>query len=778
MYLAKYILYGLLISPGILSAQRCATLRNVDGAPIEKAQIAFEGVDVILVSDEYGSFCLPQNLEPQTATITHIGYKPVVIPLSDLGAEIILDWAVASLPAFEIHADRSQLYHPQSLVKIETINPAIFDRSQAINLAEGLGFSPALRVENNCQNCGFTQVRMNGLPGNYTQIVINGRPVFSALTGVYGLEFIPAGSIGKVEVLRGGGSALYGSNAIAGILNVVTKSPEENATEGGFHYTSTGMASPDRLYHFGTSRVSEDGHAGIRIDYAHRNRDSFDANGDEFTEITRLRQDVITSQSFWKPSDRSRLGFDLMYADDLRRGGSDLNRPPHESQIAEQLDHQVLSTGLTYEQYSKDLLGKWTIYGSLQNTNRDSYYGTGGRQIHQGDTIDQRLALALNAYGNTTDQVWLGGGQYARQINQVWDINAGFESRSNTILDAMPGYGRSIDQKVSSTALYTQATAQVNSRFSLSAGGRLETSKIEGEYVFPSDMFFTDDSRFNIAVGRVMFRYSLNEFTTLRASYAGGFRLPQAFDEDLHIEAIGGEARMVVFDEQLNPERSHSYLFELSWEGRKMWQLNLTSFYTNIDQPFITADARQLDSGISIVEKRNGSGAFVAGSTADMRIEFSKRWSISGNLTGQVARYNQAELLWQSQTDENLDGLYTTIILRTPDWYGSAILDYTSKNWAISLSGQFTGRMYAPRVVDITSERIVLIHTPRFADIGIKVERSFKFRSGFECALYMGCYNVFNSFQQDFESGPDRDANFVFGPMRPRSAYAGIRLSF
>ena len=77
----------------------------------------------------------------------------------------------------------------------------------ACTLADGLDFQPGVRVENDCQNCGFTQVRINGLDGHYSQILMNSRPVFSALAGVYGLEHIPANMIDRVEVMRGGGSA-------------------------------------------------------------------------------------------------------------------------------------------------------------------------------------------------------------------------------------------------------------------------------------------------------------------------------------------------------------------------------------------------------------------------------------------------------------------------------------------------------------------------------------------------------------------------------------------
>ena len=90
-----------------------------------------------------------------------------------------------------------------------------------------LMFSPGLRVENDCNNCGFSQVRMNGLEGPYTQILINSRPIFSGLAGVYGLEHIPPSMIQRIEVVRGGGSALFGGNAIAGTINVITKDPDK-----------------------------------------------------------------------------------------------------------------------------------------------------------------------------------------------------------------------------------------------------------------------------------------------------------------------------------------------------------------------------------------------------------------------------------------------------------------------------------------------------------------------------------------------------------------------
>ena len=104
----------------------------------------------------------------------------------------------------------------------------MFETTHATSLADGLNFQPAC-VWRILPELRFQQVRINGLEGPYTQILVDSRPIFSALTGVYGLEQIPANMIERVEVMRGGGSALFGSSAIAGTINIITKEPMRNS---------------------------------------------------------------------------------------------------------------------------------------------------------------------------------------------------------------------------------------------------------------------------------------------------------------------------------------------------------------------------------------------------------------------------------------------------------------------------------------------------------------------------------------------------------------------
>ena len=118
-----------------------------------------------------------------------------------------------------VSATRSETTRRMSPTLVNVVGMDLYNKTNSTTVAQGLAFQPGVRVENNCQNCGFQQVRINGLYGQYTQILIDSRPVFSALAGVYGIEQLPANMVDRVEVMRGGGSALFGSSAIAGTIN-------------------------------------------------------------------------------------------------------------------------------------------------------------------------------------------------------------------------------------------------------------------------------------------------------------------------------------------------------------------------------------------------------------------------------------------------------------------------------------------------------------------------------------------------------------------------------
>lgn len=184
-------------------------------------------------------------------------------------------------------------------------------------------------MENNCQNCGFSQVRMNGMEGPYSQILINSRPIFSGLAGVYGLEFIPSNMIERMEVIRGGGSALYGSNAIAGTINLILKDPVNNSYEIGASsgYTGVGIEGGDNPafdynVNFNTSLVSSDSRTGMALYGYHRDHEPYDANSDGFSEITQINNVTVGTRVFHRFTHRNKLAVDFFTINEDRRGGN------------------------------------------------------------------------------------------------------------------------------------------------------------------------------------------------------------------------------------------------------------------------------------------------------------------------------------------------------------------------------------------------------------------------------------------------------------------------
>ena len=97
-----------------------------------------------------------------------------------------------ALDGVVVSANRSETTRRMAPTLVNVMDVKVFENTNSSTLSQGLNFQPGVRVENNCQNCGFQQVRINGLDGPYTQILIDSRPIFSALAGVYGLEQIPA----------------------------------------------------------------------------------------------------------------------------------------------------------------------------------------------------------------------------------------------------------------------------------------------------------------------------------------------------------------------------------------------------------------------------------------------------------------------------------------------------------------------------------------------------------------------------------------------------------
>lgn len=737
-------------------------------------------------TDANGEFLLEQLPSANyTLEIVASGYYPFSEEVSlkefdELHKTVELFPDVLNLSEVVVTATRGRVARYNAPVLVHAIGAKTFENTQSISISDGLSFSPGLRLENNCQNCGFTQLRMNGLDGAYSQILINSRPVFSALAGVYGLELIPATMVERIEVIRGGGSVLFGGNAIAGTVNIITKDPIENSFELSLNQAFIKEHASDRTLSLNGAVVDEKANKGISFFGFNRERDPWDANGDGFSELTKIQNTTFGWDTFWKPSERSKLKWGLYKISEFRRGGNGFDLAPHQTDIAEQLQHEIISTNLSFEQISRNQKHKFTAYAAAQWIDRDSYYGGGGRILQPGEELTPDDILALNAYGNSKDFSAMGGLQQVFQFHKRLSFTSGVEFVHNRVEDRMPGYNRKIDQRVQTLGAFSQMEWNPTEKWSLLIGGRYDGLNIQGRYLFQNETF-ENHPFIGVFVPRLTAMYKWNKNFKIRSSFAQGYRGPQAFDEDLHVETVGGAARFIRLDPNLQTERSNSYLLSFNYEkttGRRQFSVVTEGFLTELVNPFILSDQVELPNGIAVVTKRNGSGAVVAGVNLEANVAFSNRLIIQSGATFQTARYSNTETLWQPTDPLDTSPATTTDeILRTPNAYGYLTLSFTpSKRWSFAYSSTFTGSMPVPHVVDPETERLEIKRTPFFWENNFRLSHTFRAGEHYFFQLFGGVQNIFNSFQRDFDVGPLRDAGYIYGPLRPRTIFFGLKL--
>lgn len=646
-----------------------------------------------------------------------------------------------------VSANRNEVSRKAAPVVVNVMSAKLFETVNSTDLAKSLNFQSGLRVENNCQNCGFPQVRINGLEGPYSQILINSRPIISALSGVYGLEQIPVNMIERVEVVRGGGSALFGANAVGGTINIITKDPINNSFQVASTMSNMNGKSWEQYMGGNVSLVAKDNSYGIALYETYRNRNPYDADGDGFSELGKLNMNTFGMRAYYRPNYFSRINVEYHTTNEFRRGGNKFNLQPHEADITEQTKHIINSGGVSYDRYWGEK-HKMSVYGSIQHTDRNSYYGA------QKD---------MNAYGKTNDLTWVVGGMYVGNMDRCLfapaTFTGGVEYQSNSLHDVMTGYHRDMQQDVRIAGGFVQNEWRLN-RWTMLVGARLDKHNLIDHPIFSP---------------RVNFLYKPSDNLQARLTYSTGFRAPQAYDEDLHVTAVGGEGVQIRFADGLREERSNSFSGSVDWSfPMGHWQSNilLEGFYTDLHHVFVLEDIGEDQNGDKIKERRNGSGAKVYGVNLDAKVAHGREAQLQLGFTVQRSRYNRAEV-WTSEGEEEQT---TKRMPRTPDYYG--YFTFTSaplKNFDFSLSGTYTGKMIVPHMAGYI-EKSRMEHTPQFMDLNLKLNYTFVLKDHIKMQVNGGVQNIFNSFQKDLDKGEFRDAGYFYGPTQPRTYFVGIKI--
>ena len=780
LMLKKFLFCLLFIASQLIFSQNIAISGTVShgSEPLPFATLYVKNSTWATTSDENGTYSMTLSVGKITLVAQAKGFRTQEIAL-DIDKEFAqqihfnLLEDVLGLEEIVVSATRNRVERKNAPVIVSSLKPRLLTATQSITVAEGLNFTPGVRVENNCQNCGFTQVRLNGLDGSYTQILLNSRPIFTSLLGVYGLEQIPTNSIERVEVVRSGGSTLYGSNAIAGTVNIITKDPLLNTWEIGSNMALIGGEALDRLVNFNSSLVADDFNSGLTLFGTYRNRDSYDANDDGFTEIVALRNTTVGAKAFLRPTSQSRISLNLNAIQEYRRGGDRLDLAPQFTDITEELDHDTFIGGADYELSNKDYTQKLQLYTSASYTNRESYYGGLGGERTRQDSI-----IANNAFGSTKDLAWVNGIQFTKTFQNKDVLTTGAEFNSNSTEDQIRGYNRLIDQKVRSLGAYAQYEWNPSKSFTVLAGSRLDNVSVDGNYTIGGIARNVDLSQTAFSP-RLTLSYQLNERLRLRGGYARGFRAPQAFNEDLHISSVGGEQQFVILSEDLNTEYSNAFTSSINYaQNKELLQIDvlLEGFYTSLENPFtLVSTGATLENGSILEEVRNGSGAQVYGTNLEFGISPDPRWQFQLGGTLQGTRYEEPQLLFESDGTEEEFDVSINEFVRVPKVYG-----YLNTTWLPSqlfnmdITGTYTGNMTVPRVISDTGF-LQLNEVGSFFDLNIKLESHFDVTDAFMITASAGVTNIFNSFQNDFDSGPTRDSDYIYGPDGPRAFFFGLK---
>ncbi|MFT4736087.1 MAG: outer membrane receptor for ferrienterochelin and colicins [Cyclobacteriaceae bacterium] len=760
------VLAALLIASSLSAQETFAISGEVvsDSGPVSFATVYIANSQLGAITDSDGQFTL-DNIPKGTHQVVCkvVGYKTQFQTLTiddSYNPEALIFNLIentSKLDEVVITGTRTAKKIINSPIIVDVISSQVLVNNQSISLSEGLKFQPGLRIETDCQTCNYTQLRMNGLQGGYSQILINSRPIFSPLTGLYGMEQLPTNMIERIEVVRGGGSALYGTGAIGGTVNIITKIPQENNYSVGYLRQNISGAAED-IWTGNGSLVNSQKDMGISFFVNRRNREWFDANGDNFSELPSIENLSFGTSAFFMPSQQKKIDISLSYINEYRYGGEMIDTPAHLAQQAEERTHKVLVGNVNYEAKLQNGNSAINGYIAAQYTDRDHYTGIRPDEI----SLDADH-LANPPYGTSFNLTLQGGLQFDHNFKNFLGgsnlVTTGIEYVQDDILDEIEAYNFKVDQTTQNLGSFLQSDWEVSDRFNLLSGIRVDQHN------------FIDGL---IASPRISALYRPISNMQLRVTYGTGFRAPQAFDADLHIAFAGGGVSRVILADELERERSRSLSGSVNYDkasDRMIYGFTVEGFYTYLKDAFVLQAIGQDEFG-EVFQKENGNGATVAGMTFEARANFDEKLQVDAGLTVQKSEFDHPVV--------NIDGLEaTTEFLRTPNLYGYSMISWTpTPQWNISLNSTYTGPM---RLIHFAGAQKRsedgYVTTQDFLETGLRISYTLpinKLHNKLE--LFLGGKNLSNAYQANFDSGKNRDSNFVYGPSAPRTIYAGLTI--
>jgi|GEM_PF-62391 len=767
-------------------------------------------------TDTRGRFHLTR-IPPGTyvVTVTVIGYqsqkKEVTLQPQE---HSILEFAMKESPlesqAVVVTGTRTHRHVRDVPVHTEVITARHFTEKAAETLYESLRGEPGLQVEQRCSYCNFSTIRMQGLESGHTQVLIDGMPTFSGLSGVYGLQQIPTADIEQVEIVKGAGSALYGSNAIAGVVNIITKRPKGSPTvkarmRVGTHGTNLMTINASHRRENQDMTVNAQKNTGSAID----------ANGDGLTD--RVQSDNITTglRVNWY----NLLGDDQVTAaghtiNEARRGGV-LFGDAWENPFApgsEAIETKRYELKLGYQtRFSAgstlQLNATWTSHyrSATSDAFLTDYQATHGGETPSVDLMRPYIAEERQYVGDiqythplTSTFRLLAGAQYLGDRMRETGMYCLIESIPELNLEAGAPYQSMSKKRADNYGAFMQGEWKPVSGIDMVFGARYDAHQSTDQFTGTGDIAEMDipEATYNEQVVNPRAAVKVEPFRNLifRMSFGTGYRVPYTFDEDLHL--CSGSPR-VYKPAELKPESSQSGNLSLMYTipgivGQHNISVNL--FRTNLQGKigFVNAESTVKSQGYDY-QWQNLGDAFTQGVELGWQSAFSAQVRIEGSLTFTDARYTAPRedwnlpatayrQLWIEAYGENpgvhlyheWDRIYqraadrSRIISRNPRFTGSITGHVDPGKWQLTCSADYTGSMYLDYYFD-EAVPAQIKQTPSFWLLNSRV--AYTFQSGL--TGFIGAKNLNNYIQQDRRTD---DAAYIWGPLIGRTWYAGVSL--
>ena len=487
-----------------------------NNSPIEGATITIEGTNIGTITDQYGNFSLNiSKIKNTKIIISYLGYKPqkyiIVSHTKDIG--IIELYQENQLNEVVISGTLKPVSKLNSPVPVEVYTKDFFIANPSPSVFESIGIINGVRPQLNCNICNTGDIHINGQEGSYSMVLIDGLPIVSGLSTVYGLTGIPQSLIEQIEIVKGPASTLYGSEAIGGLINLITKVPE-NTSKFSFDTFGSGWGeiNTDLGYKYNLNNKSQ-GIVGINyFNYSN----PIDNNDDGFTDLTLVDRISI----FNKINIRNKLSIATRFVYEDRWGG-EMNWNKNYRGGNNIYGESIFTKRI-------ELFGKYTFNKNLffqfsfNNHNQNSVYGKTIFDANQSIGFGQ---LVWNKNFKSND--FIIGIAYRHTYyddDTTATYNENLMSNQAEIIN-LPG-------------LFIQDEIKIREYNSLLIGFRYDYNSIHGNIFTP---------RLNYKI------LNKKKSSTLRLSVGSGYRIARVFTED-HAALTG--AREVVFLDDLNPEKS------------------------------------------------------------------------------------------------------------------------------------------------------------------------------------------------------------------------------